>query len=76
MIKRTFNKGIKMPDRSFDLVVFGRMFRVERTRDNWELMVIGRDGKFSKSEDILIPSFIREHEIRKYLEDILHEYSP
>jgi len=63
-----------MPDGSFDLLVFGRTFRVKKAMDSWELMIIGRDGKLLRCENIIVPSFVREHEIRQYLEDILHEY--
>lgn len=48
-----------MPDGSFDLLVFGRSFRVKKAMNSWELMIIGRDGKLLRCEDIIVPSFVR-----------------
>jgi len=59
-----------------DLEIFGRRLRIQKEKEGWTVMIIGKDGKTRISEDILIPSTLREHEIRQYLEDLLHEYAP
>lgn len=63
-----------MPGDPLEMEIYGKRFRVRRERENWVVLIIGQDGKTRVSEDICIPSSMREHEIRRYLEDLLHEY--
>ena len=52
--------------------VFGRIMIVEPKDGAWRLFVLGNDGKRSPS-DIVIPDFVKEHELAQYLDDIFHE---
>lgn len=52
--------------------VFGRIMVVEPVDGGWELFVLGTDGKRQRSE-VVIPPFVKEHELTQYLDDIFHE---
>jgi len=45
----------------------------EHTASGWQLFDLGPDGKRSLAKDIVIPDFISESELDKYLDDIFHE---
>jgi hypothetical protein len=52
--------------------VFGRVLAVRRDGDSWRVYAVGTDGKLGAS-GIVIPDFIAEHELERYLADIFHE---
>ena len=52
--------------------VFGKIMIADPSSNGWVLFVLGSDGKRSPA-DVLIPSFIQEHELGQYLDDLFHE---
>ncbi len=55
--------------------VYGRKIEVLRAGVEWMVLTIGQDGKRRVSEDIFIPSHLRESRVEIYLEDLLHEWA-
>lgn len=55
-----------------DLTIYGMQYRVLKYENKWQVLIEGRDGKFRPS-DIILSSSVPEHNIRRYLEDLLHE---
>jgi len=55
------------------LDVFGHLMLAERTASGWQLFDLGFDGKRSLVKDVVIPDFISEGELDRYLADIFHE---
>jgi hypothetical protein len=53
--------------------VFGRIMIAEPTGDGWRLYVLGADGKRCAAAEIVVPSFVVEHELAQYLDDMFHE---
>lgn len=62
-----------MGSRNVDLTIYGRKYRVLKYENKWQVLIGGSDGKFRPS-DIIIPFSVSEHNIKRYLEDLLHEY--
>jgi hypothetical protein len=62
-----------MPPPRIKLDVFGRLMLAEHTASGWQLFDLGSDGKRSLATDIVIPDFVSESELDKYLDDIFHE---
>jgi hypothetical protein len=52
--------------------VFGRILAVRRDGDSWRVYSVGLDGKLGQT-GIVIPDFIGESELARYLADIFHE---
>jgi len=57
------------------LDVFGRKVLVERTTRGWRVYYLGEEGKRRLADDLMVPSFITESEIRRYLADLCHEWA-
>lgn len=55
------------------LDVFGRRMLAERADAGWRLFELGSDGKRSALSSIVIPDFISESELERYLADMFHE---
>ena len=55
--------------------IFGKILIVEQVGNGWVVFYPGADGKKRMAENIIIPSFLCEAEILKYLEDICHEWA-
>ncbi|NIM98024.1 MAG: hypothetical protein GTO24_08095 [candidate division Zixibacteria bacterium] len=55
--------------------VFGREVLVVNINDRWSVFYLGTDGKRRRAEDIVVPSFITESEIERYLADLCHEWA-
>src|SRR5262245_33427491 len=55
--------------------VFGRALAVRRDGDSWRVYSVGTDGKLGAA-GLVIPDFIAENELERYLADILHENAP
>jgi hypothetical protein len=64
-----------MERKILDLNIYGRKYRVLKYENKWQVLIGGSDGKFRPS-DIIIPFSVSEHNIKRYLEDLLHEYEP
>jgi hypothetical protein len=52
--------------------VFGRVLAVRRHGDFWRVYSVGTDGKLGQT-GIVIPEFITEDELARYLADLFHE---
>ena len=52
--------------------VFGDIMVVESVNGEWQLFILGNDGKRRRS-DVAIPAFVKENEVAQYLDDIFHE---
>jgi len=52
--------------------VFGRILAVRRHGDFWRVYSVGTDGKLGQT-GIVIPEFITEDELARYLADLFHE---
>lgn len=59
-----------MSEHCFD--VFGVRIAVVSTNSGWSTFLLGSEGK-RRPVDIVVPSFIEEHELGQYLADLLHE---
>ena len=55
------------------LNIYGKcLLEVIKENDQWVIYVLG-EGKKSRSNDIVIPSYMDENEVVVYLADIFHE---
>ena len=52
--------------------VFGRILAVRRDGGFWRVYWVGTDGKLGQT-GIVIPEFITEDELARYLSDLFHE---
>jgi hypothetical protein len=52
--------------------VFGRVLAVRRDGERWRVYSVGMDGKLGQT-GIVIPDFIAEDELARYLADLFHE---
>jgi len=57
------------------LDVFGRIVLAVRKNGIWEVFFLDSNGKRRTASDILIPHFIDETEIERYLSDLCHEWA-
>jgi len=57
------------------LNIYGRTFEVVKEHDKWVVFILGNEGKKRPSDNIFIPSHIREERLIDYLEDLLHEWA-
>ncbi|EGQ6018554.1 hypothetical protein IU970_004216 [Salmonella enterica subsp. enterica serovar Sandiego] len=54
--------------------VFGRRVGVKRDGDRWLLFNVNlNERKYSRIYDVIIPDFLSEDEIPRWLDDIYHE---
>ncbi|ECC5185012.1 hypothetical protein CS238_05400 [Salmonella enterica] len=54
--------------------VFGRFIGVKREGERWLLFNVNlTERKYSRIYDVIIPDFITEQEIPRWLDDIYHE---
>jgi len=56
------------------LDVFGRHVLAERTDYGWQMYYISREGKRRPADDLMVPSFVTESEIERFLADLCHEW--
>ena len=54
---------------------YGKEIEVVWERNRWATYYLGNEGKKRTAYDIIIPSELKEKEIKNYLEDILHEWA-
>ena len=59
---------------SIKLDVYGRLVLVTRAKEGWQVYYVSGDGKRRAADDIVIPSFVKEMEIERYLADLCHEW--
>lgn len=52
--------------------VFGRLFDIERSADQWSVLSVGNDGKRA-SAGFVIPEFVADEELERFLFDLFHE---
>ena len=62
-----------MKSLTFD--VFGRRVLVVQTEDGWSAFYLGVEGKRRPAYDIVIPGFVTEAELERYLADLCHEWA-
>jgi hypothetical protein len=55
--------------------VFGRTMRVERVNEQWQLFLVGTEGKKRPVPDILVPPHLTAVELTTFLDDLYHEYA-
>ena len=54
--------------------VFGRLVGVKREDEQWLLFNVSLpERKYSRIRDVIIPDFLTEEEIPRWLDDIYHE---
>jgi len=60
--------------KSVKLDVFGKPVLALRTEDGWRLYYLSGDGKRRAAADLIVPPFVDEIEIERYLADLCHEW--
>lgn len=55
--------------------VYGKKIEVTRKDDNWRVFYLGNEGKKRSAENIVIPSSVKQHQLKAYLADICHEWA-
>lgn len=53
--------------------VYGRTLGVTRESGEWKAVYIGPDGKHRRAHDVVIPPFVEESKLTRYLADLFHE---
>ncbi|WP_422824063.1 DUF7661 family protein [Xenorhabdus entomophaga] len=54
--------------------VFGRLIGVKRHNERWLLFNVSLpERKYSQFNDVIIPDFLEEDEIPRWLDDVFHE---
>jgi hypothetical protein len=61
--------------KSIRLDVFGRHVLIIKTADRWLIYYLSGDGKRRPADDIMVPSFVNESELERYLADSCHEWA-
>ena len=54
--------------------VFGRHVLAVRTEVGWQMYYVGGDGKRRAADDLIIPPFVKDIEMERYLADLCHEW--
>ncbi len=62
-----------MKSMKFD--VFGRPVLVVKAEAGWSVFYLGPEGKSRPAHDIVVPEFVTEAEIERYLADVCHEWA-
>jgi len=62
-------------EKEIKLDVFGKKILAIRSGKDWSVFYLSGDGKRRSADDIIIPSFINENEIKVYLADLCHEWA-
>lgn len=57
------------------LNVFGKKIEVVRRDNKWRAYYLGNEGKRRLAANIVIPSDIKEDELREYMADLCHEWA-
>ena len=60
--------------KSIKLDVFGRHVLAMRTEDGWRIYYVSGDCKRRTAHDLIVPPFVDEMEIERYLADMCHEW--
>ncbi len=55
--------------------VYGRKLEILRSGEKWKVFLLGSEGRKRVADDIVIPSHLKEDEVKRYLEDLLHEWA-
>jgi len=61
--------------KSIKFNVYGKWVTVEKTDSGWAVFYPGAEGKRRPAEDIIIPSFVSENQLERYLSDLCHEWA-
>jgi hypothetical protein len=61
--------------KSLKFDVFGRHVLVVETEKGWSAFYLGREGKHRPAYDMVIPDFVAEAELERYLADLCHEWA-
>ena len=59
----------------FRLEVFGRKVLAVRSDAGWQLFHLSPDGKRRPAADLMVPAFVTESEIARFLADLCHEWA-
>jgi hypothetical protein len=59
--------------KSIKFDVFGRRVLVVESEAGWSVFYLGPEGKRRPAHDILVPPFVSESELERYLADLCHE---
>jgi hypothetical protein len=62
-------------EKNMKLNVYGKKIEVSKISGNWVVFYLGNEGKKRTAHDIIIPQELKENEMVKYLEDLLHEWA-
>ena len=55
--------------------VFGRRVLVVGSEAGWSVFYLGSEGKRRPAHDILVPPYVSESELERYLADLCHEWA-
>ncbi len=58
-----------------ELIAYGRKIEIVKMENRWKVFYLGNEGKKRTAHDILIPSGLKEDELKNYIEDLLHEWA-
>lgn len=54
---------------------FGRDLLIIGSEEGWSAFYLGNEGKRRPAHDIIIPPSVKETEMARYLDDLLHEWA-
>lgn len=55
--------------------VYGRVVGIRRTDEEWTAMFVGGDGKHRPAPEVVIPPWVTEDGLARFLADLFHEAS-
>jgi hypothetical protein len=58
---------------SITLNAFGRILKIVRSAERWQVLLLSADGKSRPAADIVVPPQLTLAEIPAYVDDLLHE---
>jgi hypothetical protein len=58
---------------SITLNAFGRILKIVRSAERWQVLLLSADGKSRPTADIVVPAHLTLAEIPPYVDDLLHE---
>ncbi len=64
-----------MSQESFRFNVFGRIVEIRRTAGLWSAFYPGAEGKIQPARDILVPPYVEQEDLERYLADLCHEWA-
>lgn len=57
------------------LNVYGRNMLLKRSAGGWLAYYAGDDGKTRPAGDVMIPAFVTDEDVERYVADLCHEWA-